>query len=406
MERERFYKNKPANLKAIEQDRVWSYEYTDHYSGAIKLNYVLGAESGTNLAESFISFVQQGQLIHGVPLILMMDMGAANTSGLFKNLARRLQVKLIAHAPGNARATGQVEKARDIIERSFEPALRLMPVANLAELNAQACRWADWYNTHKVHSRHGRTRVEQWMTITAEQLRLAPSPEFCRDLMTHEPESRKVSDTLTVQFKGREFDVRGVPNAMVGEKVMVTYSPYATDTAAIIDTDADGNELLHSVPVVQRDDAGFRMDGNVIGEDYRRPADTLLDTNRKEVERFAWDAQTDAEAAAKKKAKGAVPFGGRIDPYKPIEQAPERTFLPRRGTELRPTVVTTAAPARVLTHFEVARLLADKGLALNAERHAQIRAWHPDGVPEDQLDELAARLTVRAGLRVVAGGGA
>ena len=405
MERERFYKNKPANLKAIEQDRVWSYEYTDHNSGAIKLNYVLGAESGTNLAESFIDFIQQGQVIHGVPFVLMMDMGSANTSGLFKNLARRLQVKLIAHAPGNARATGQVEKARDIIERSFEPALRLMPVGNLAELNAQARRWADWYNANKVHSRHGRTRTEQWMTITAEQLRLAPSPELCRELLTHEPESRRVSDTLTVQFKGREFDVRGVPGAMVGEKVMVTHSPYLADTAAIVDVDADGNELLHTIPLVQRDDAGFRVDANVIGEDYRRPADTQLDTNRKEVERFAYDAESDAEAAAKKKAK-AVPFGGRIDPYKPIDQAPDRTFLPRRGTELRPAVVSQAAPARVLTLFEASAELARRGVTLSAERHALIRSWHADGVPEDQLDALADRLQARAQLRVVAGGGA
>jgi hypothetical protein len=405
MEHDRFYKNKPRNLRSIEDARVWSYEGTDHTSDGLMLNYVMGAESGTNLAESFIEFIQQRQVIHGVPHILMMDMGSANTSGLFKNLARRLGVKIIPHAPGNARATGQVEKARDIIERSFEPALRLQPVGSLAELNAQARRWADWYNANKVHSRHGRTRAEAWMTITAEQLRIAPPPELCRELLTHEPETRKVSDTLTVQFKGREFNVRGVPGCMVGEKVQVTYSPYAPDTAAIVDVDADGNEVLHTVPVVERDDNGFRLDGNVIGEDYRRPADTQLDTNRKEVQRFAYDAATDAEAEAKKKAK-AVPFGGRIDPYKPIEQAPQHTFLPRRGTELRPTTVTHAAPARVLTLFEAAAELARRGVAMTAERNAQVRAWHPDGVPEDQLDALASRLQTRAQLRVVAGGGA
>lgn len=405
MERERFYKNKPANLKSIEQDRVWSYEYTDHCSGGILLNYVLGAESGTNLAESFIEFIQPRSVIHGVPFILMMDMGSANTSGLFKNLARRLQVKVIAHAPGNARATGQVEKARDIIERSFEPALRLMPVANLAELNAQARRWADWYNAHKVHSRHGRTRAEAWMTITAEQLRLAPSPELCRELLTHEPEQRTVTEFLTVSFKGREFNVRGVPGVMVGEKVQVTHSPYAPDTAAIVSVDGDGNELLHTIPLVPRDENGFRLDANVIGEDYRRPADTQLDINRKAVERVAYDAETNTEAEARRKAK-AVPFGGRIDPYKPIDQAPERTFLPRRGTELQPAVITQAAPARTLSLFEASRLLADKGVSLSPERHALIRAWHPDGVPEDQLDALAERLQTRAQLRVVAGGGA
>ncbi len=406
MERERFHKNKPRNLKSIEDQRVWSYEASCHYSGGIMLNYVLGAESGTNLADSFIEFIQhRGQVIHGVPFILMMDMGAANTSGLFKNLARRLQVKLIAHAPGNARATGQVEKARDIIERSFEPALRLQPVANLAELNEHARRWADWYNSHKVHTRHGRTRADQWMSITAEQLRLAPSPEMCRELLTHEPELRRVTDTLTVQFKGREFDVRGVATALVGEKVQVTYSPYAPDTAAIVDVDADGNELLHTIPLVQRDDAGFRADANVIGEDYRRPADTQLETNRKEVQRYAYDAATDAEAEAKKKAK-AVPFGGRIDPYKPITDAPERTFLPRRGTELQPTAVTQAAPARVLTLFEVAAELARRGVAMSAERNAQVRGWYPDGVAEDELDALQVRLETRATLRVVAGGAA
>jgi len=406
MERDRFYKNKPRNLKAIEDERVWSYEGTDHNAGGVMLHYVLGAESSANLVDAFIRFIhpRDGEVIHGVPFILMMDMGSANTSGLFKNLARRLQVKLIAHMPGNARATGQVEKARDIIERSFEPALRLQPVRNLDELNRQAGRWAAWFNAEKVHSRHGRTRNEQWLTISQEQLRLAPGVELCRELLTHEPESRKVTDTLTVPFKGREFDVRGVPGVMVGEKLLVTYNPYVPDAAFVVDTDAEGNEALHGVPLVARDDAGFRDDANVIGEDWKRPADTVLDANRKEVQRFAYDAATDAEVEAKKKAK-AVPFGGRIDPYKVIEQTPQRTFIPRRGTELVPAVATHRAPARLLTQFEAAAALASQGLTMTRELVTTLRSVHPEGVPEDELPALAARLNVRAGLRVVAGGG-
>lgn len=407
MERDKFYKNKPANLKRIEADRVWSYEATDHYSGAIFLHYVMGAESGANLAESFIEATQarDGDPFHGVPFILMMDMGSAMTSGLFTNLARRLQVKLIPHAPGNARATGQVEKARDTIERSFEAGLRLRPVRDLAELNEQARRWARWFNSNKIHSRHGKTRHDQWLTISPEQLRIAPSVELCQELLTHAPELRKVSDTLTVQFKGREFDVRHVPGVTVGEKLQIALNPYAADAATVVDVDADGNELLHTIPVVARDEAGFREDANTIGEEWRRPANTALDTNRKEVERFAMDADTDAEAEAKRRSK-AVPFGGRIDPLKVIEQAPVRTFLPKRGTDLQPNVNVQAAPARVLSHFETAAELARRGVAMSQERHTQIRNWYPDGVAEDQLEELVARLTVRAGLRVVAGGGA
>ncbi|WP_027996498.1 DDE-type integrase/transposase/recombinase [Simplicispira psychrophila] len=407
MDRDKFYKNKPANLKRIEADRVWSYEVTCHYSSAIYVQYVMGAESGANLSECFISATQkrEGDPFHGVPFILMMDMGSANTSGLFRNLARRLQVKTIAHAPGNARATGQVEKARDLIERGFESGLRLRPVRDLAELNAQAQRWARWFNATKVHSRHGKTRYDAWLTIAAEQLRVAPPIEVCQALLTEAPETRKVSDQLTVSYKGREFDVRNVPGVMVGEKLHITLNPWVPDAAMVVDTDADGNEVLHSVPVVVRNEAGFREDANVIGEDWARPADTQLEANRREVERFAMDASTDAEAEAKRRAK-ATPFGGRIDPGKVIDQAPERTFMPRRGTDLAPTTTTssTALPARVLTQFEAAADLRRKGLEMTREMVISLRTWYPDGVPETELNDLQARLTVRTSLRVVAGG--
>lgn len=403
MEAARFYKNKPANLKRIEADRVWSYEVTDHYSAAIFAHYVMGAESAANLAESFIQATQQrGQdPFYGVPLILMMDMGSANTSGAFKNLARRLDVRLIAHAPENARATGQVENARNIIERSFEAGLRLKPVTNLEELNARVRTWARWYNASKVHSRLGKSRFEAWLEIRPEQLRLVDGA-LARELLTHAPEKRKVSGTLTVQFAGREFDVRAVPRVMVGEQLQVTYNPYKPDCAVVVDVDADGNELLHEVPEVARVEGGFRADAPVIGEEWGRVADTAADTHRKLVERVAMEADTDEEAAARRKAKGAS-FGGRIDPERLIDTTAVPIYLPRRGTDLDVTTRTAAAPAQVLSLFETATELLRRGVTLTAERNAQIAAWYPDGVPETELDNLQHRLTVRAGLRVVGG---
>lgn len=406
MDRDRFYKNKPANLKRIEADRVWSYEVTDHNSGALFVNYVMGAESGINLANSFMAAIQkrEGDPMHGVPFILMMDMGSANTSGLFGNLARRLQVKLIAHAPGNARATGQVEKARDLIETSFESGLRLRPVQDLAELNAQAQRWARWFNASKVHSRHGKTRYDQWLTIGAEQLRIAPPLALCQELLNHTPESRTVSTALTVSFKGAQYNVSQVPGVMVGEKLFMAINPYQAEAAVVVETAADGTELLHTAPLVARNGDGFREDGNTIGEDYARPADTVLDTNRKEVERLIWGAETDEQAAAARK-RNAVPFGGRIDPGKVIDLAPERTYLDKRGEAmaLQASTASTPAPVRLLTHFEAARALAQLGVAMSAELVATLKSLHPEGVPEDQLNALQARLTVRAGLRVVGG---
>jgi len=407
MDRTQFYKNKPANLRAIEADRVWSYEVTDHYSGAIFVHYVMGAESGTNLAESFIAAIQKrdGDPMHGVPFNLMMDMGSANTSGLFGNLARRLQVQLHAHSPGNARATGQVEKARDLIERSFESSLRLQPVADLAELNTVAQRWACWFNANKLHSRHGKTRFDLWLTIASEQLRVAPPAPVCFELLSATPETRKVADNLTISFKSNTYCVKTVPGVMIGEKLHITVNPYVADAAQVLLKDAHGHELLHSIPLLAKDEAGFYERANVIAEDFARPADTLLDTNRKEVTRFAYDATTDDEAEARRKA-GVVPLGSRIDPYKVIEQAPKRSFMPRQGATMVPTVTTTSTPqaVRLLTQFEAAQALRVMGLTLNAELITTLKTLHPQGVPEDQLDALKDRLTVRRGLRVVNGG--
>ncbi|MCL2886523.1 MAG: integrase [Betaproteobacteria bacterium] len=405
MERERFYKNKPGNLKSIEADRVWSYERTDHYSGSLGVHYVMGAESGINLADSFIHFIQPrpGDPCHGVPRILMMDMGSANTSGLFGNLARRLNVELIAHMPGNARATGQVEKARDIIERGFESGLRLSPVADLDELNAAAGRWAAWYNANREHSRHGKTRSACWMTIAQDQLRIAPPVELCKKLLTHTPEARKVSATLTVRFDGNEYDVRGVPRVMVGESLQVTYAAGQSEACTIVTRDEEGHELLLDAPLVVREGAGnFRVDANVIGETWTRPADTLAETHRKELRRHAYGVATDEAAEAAKKAK-AVPFGGRIDPGKRIDQSPEHIFMPRRGTALDVAASVAAAESKRLTHFEAARALVAAGVAMDTAKNARVREWYPDGVPEADLAALADKLRWMTALKVVGG---
>lgn len=402
-----FNKNKPANLARIERRRVWSYEVTDHYSGAVFVTYVWDGESAANISESFIACAQQrdGAPFHGVPQILMMDMGSANTSGMFKNLLRRLDVQPYAHAPENARATGQVEKARDIIEREFESRLRLRAVASIDELNALARKWSAHFNATAIHRRHSRTRAEMWMRITEDQLRLAPPVEVCRALLTHKPAERKVSAFNRVEFGGAEYDVSAVPGVMVGEKVMVAISPWRQDAVLVIETDAEGHEHPIVAPLVAKDDAGFSLGdhSNVIGQQWRAPAATQADRHRVELDQLAMDAATPEQAADKRKARAPL-FGGRIDPFKPIDDAQLPTFLPRRGTVLEPGFAPQPAPARPLTLFEAARTLSGPvwlGKPLLPAQLALLRQLHPGGVPEDQLPDLATRLAARGALRVV-----
>ena len=431
---DKFYKNKPRALERVQSERVWRYVVTDHYSGCIFVHYVLGAESALNLAESFIAAINARCVLgtpdpfHGVPFILMMDMGSANTSGLFKNLARRLGVQLMPHAPGNARATGQVEKAQDIVERGFESALSRLAVGSLQDLNLAAYCWARHFNATARHSRHGHTRLHQWLGITPGQLRIAPGVQMCRELLTHEPELRKVSPRLTVEFKGLEYDVREVPAVSVGEKLRVTYNPYAQEAACIVYTDADGREALHTVPLVQRDEAGFRVDAPVIGQQWASARTTPLQANRQQVEQLgqlparppasaetgradpAGGAGTPAARPQPMQLPSELPhseplFGRRPDPLRQVREAKLPIPLPKKGQPL-PLAAKVVAPTRAertLTLFEASRELAALlGAPLEPARLALLRQLCPQGLPESELPAMAERLAARPALRVIA----
>ncbi|MCT2386825.1 integrase catalytic domain-containing protein [Erwinia pyrifoliae] len=405
MDSAKFYKNKPANIARIASDRVWSYEITDHTSGWIYVEYVMGAESGENLCSVLINAMQErggADVLHGVPKILYLDPGSANTAGMTKNMCRSLGIDLIAHKPHNARATGQVEKARDIIERKLEPGLKFQPVNSLEELNALAVKWRSHFNATAVHSRHRKTRTDIWLKITADQLLKAPSVEVCRELAVAAPESRKVTSKLRVPFRGIEYDVSAVPGVMVGEKLMITRNPWRTDAAQVVLTGEDGHEMFFLVDEVKKNEFGFAESAAVFGESHKAVADTPAQTAAKEIEQLVTGTLNATDAAAARKAK-ALPFGGRLDPYKHIDDATLPTYMPRRGqaSEVRGPRVEQ----HPLTHVEAAKVLREKftasGHKWTPEHYRQLMAQYPDGIPENTLDEVMVALVSPTRNRVI-----
>ena len=399
-----YYKNKPENFERIKRQRLTRYVLTDHCSGSIFVHYVAGGESTVNMAEAFLAAIAQrpGQQMYGVPFHLMMDPGSAGIGGAFKNLLRRLQVAPVVNQAGNPRAKGQVENAHNLVETDFESGFKFAHVPGIDWINAQAQTWMRYYNRVRKHSRHNMTRWAKWREITAQQLRLVDAA-LARQLLTHEPETPKVDRELQVRFAGRVWSVRDVPAVMVGEKLRITHNPFDAATAYVVQHDADGQELLIPVPEAKEGEHGFSAAAARIGREQKSLPDTLAVTNRKLVERIATGASTDEEAAAARKAK-ALPFGGRLDPYKHHEALPAAIPLPRRGTALETGARVAQAEPVLLTHFEAAKALVKRGVAMSPELVATLRGLHPGGVPEDALDALAARLTVRAALRVIGGG--
>ena len=178
-----FYKNKPANVIKVINESLWRYVVTDHTSGWNYSTYVTGGENATNLVDVLIDAMhrREGEAMFGVPLMVMLDPGSANTSAIFKT-CKALRIHVQINKPKNPRAKGQVEKGQDITERDFESTLRLLPsdkVDSLEKINALVARWRRYFNGTRIHTRTGRTRDSAWLHITPEQLVTRQQQSFC-----------------------------------------------------------------------------------------------------------------------------------------------------------------------------------------------------------------------------------
>lgn len=404
MDAKEFYKNKPANLARIEQDRVTRYVITDHYSGAIYTEAVFGGESSQNIVSVLINAMcqREGDPWHGAPLNLMLDPGSANTSAALRNLCLAMQIELLINKPGQPRAKGQVENANNIVECSFEIGLRFIaPPESLEELNALAAKWRLWYNGTKIHGRHGHTRYGMWQTIRIEQLRVVPGADVLRELAVSTPESRDVSPKLRVSYKGKDYDVSTVPDVRVGDKLQVVTNPWREATVQIVLLGEDGHPIYHVCERVERNAGGFSMTAATIGREYKRHADTPAQRDLKDIERLVTGTEKLEDAAAARKGK-AVPFGGQLDPYKHINETALPGYMPRRGTELN-VPGRMDVQIRPLNHVQAANALRQMLPDWSAEKYQQMVRLYPDGVMETDLQQAAHALTEAPRLRAVGG---
>lgn len=415
MDEKKFYKNKPGNVSRIQAERLIRYTAACHFTHEILTRYYLGSECAAHLADFLLWCFSRkdGHVVHGVPLIVQMDMGSANTSAPVLNLLQRLQVRVIVHERHNSRANGSVEKAHHLVEIHFESSLRFARVADLADLNEKALTWSNWYGSTKVHSRYGKTRHALWMTITAEQLRLAPEMDLMRELVTTHPQKRRVSNNLTISFTVRghgaaDYDVRYVPGVMAGAKVEVVLSPYRVPAIDVGYVDAStGEQLWMTVEPIARADDGRRTSAPVIGEELRAAHRGLLEHNRDAVLQRAYGsapgvaegATTRDRVAAAEKAQeaGALVFGGAVDPFKRAAEARLPSYLPKRGTALDAAARQVEVPR--LSVVEACKLIKE-GVARKGHADAyttKVYGWvhhrfGETGVPEDRIEPLVEQL--------------
>jgi len=390
MEEGVFYKNKIKNLEKVAKERVWRYVITDHYSGTLYVRYVLAAgETSANISETFLLAIQPRGLddpMHGTPFGLMMDIGSANTAYLFLNLLGNLGVEVMVHTPGNSRAKGQVEQGQNLVETQFEGRLAYMRIETIEQLQEAADRWRKHYNAFARHTRHGKTRNDMWLTIKEDQLRIAPSMELCRELVTTRPVEATVrgdmSITHSVKSYGRQtYDLRYLAGLVPGMKVSVVVNPYKAPAVDVAVTDERGDKTIWTVEPVQMTEAGFRADAAVWGQEHKALPDTVADKRTKEIE---------AAGVVAGRKTGVAPYG--LDIEADIAAAPAPAYIPRRGRDLG--LDASHREIAPLSHVEAAKQLkARLGEIWTADSYAWLTQRWPAGVPADEIDAIIARLT-------------
>ncbi|MBE9577873.1 MULTISPECIES: DDE-type integrase/transposase/recombinase [Moraxella] len=400
MDEKKFYKNKPHNLKKIENERVIRYVITDHYSGWVYVEYVAGSESSENLTQVFLNAIQiRGfeEPMHGVPFILYADKGCANTSGLFKNLMERLDITFIAHATGNSRAKGQVENANNIVETQFEGRFKFLNIESIEHLNALAKRWRVDWNEHKKHSRTKRTRNEVWRTIAINQLRKAPPMELCKELVSTVPVERTVRGNLTISHsvKGygqHDYDLRHIDGIYPKAKVSVVVNPYRTPCVDVIVPTAGGESVTYTVEPMQTDWVGFDVNAPVIGQEMRAMPNSEIDNQRNKVMKAAYGVDT-LEKAEQAIAKRAVAYDGKLNIMADIDSHEQKDYMPLGGEKLSTPAIDNTPQTRKLAPLnwvQTAKTIrAEIGDLWTAEHYLALQESFPTGeVPQEVIGEI------------------
>lgn len=408
-----FYKNKEHKFAEV-QFKVWRYTAWDKASSAIKVRYVEAkGETQINLAE-FILWVWatgDGHAFYGVPDILALDKGSANTAHAIKALCEALDVEVTDHRAGNARAHGGVEGAQNIVETQFESRLRFEPVESVEQLNVAAAFWYVAWNENLIAdqdcrlTRRGRVigaRADLWRYITAEQLRLLPDIAVCRALMEGKTIERKVKGDLTIGFRHpaskvvRHYSVKGIDGVSAGDVVRVSPLVYGDCSIRVRVAIYNGEDAIHRIePEAALDRYGQPEDAPVWGEEYRRMPDTVADKRAKELDALAYPG-LDEEGIRKARAANKTPLLGVLDgknltAHSHLKNIVAPTTLRKRGELVDVPDYVTPVPVKPLSHFAACKVIATQlGRPLTDDENAQVRSWYPDGVPEDTVSMVAA----------------
>ncbi len=404
------YKNKPF-LQGKEHLKCWRYVLTDHYSHSLAIRYYAArGETAANLYDFLLyAWGEKSNAVyqfHGLPNLLLWDAGSANQSRAVTRALKSLRVETRTHMPGNPRVKGSVERANGIWERLLESRLKGEPVNSIEELNELAERFCAAFTANMIPNRDCRltrggarigSRLSLWQHITNDQLRELPDQDACRLLLTHDPALRTVDGSLAFSFahprtrRALHYSLHGQPGVVVGMEVEV--QPILTETEAIVlvSWDLGGERYAVEVTPIEYNEAGFDISAAVIGEEFKRPADTTADEAR--------NALTVVAYGTADPARNATPFehlngGNGIVTHSHVQPDIDIAPIKRTGEQVSVTAADVVQPHEIMVSAleAIKRVKAHlpPGVELPGGFLNQVKARNPNGVPVTHIDTLVS----------------
>lgn len=381
MDERDFYKNKFENFAKI-KTRLLRYVIVDHFSGAFMFKYFnTTGETKDNLWD-FLKWAWAGGHhekipFRGVPFHLLMDTGAANKSHAIVEFLGRLGVNIPKGLPYNPRRQGACETTHTIIEEWFESGLRIQPGTSEEDINAWALDMAAWHQATKLHTRHGMPRTQCWMLIKEGQLRELPDEETLQDIYLDKQETRDVSGSYTIEFKGKEYNIHHIPGIFRKAKVNIIQKIYKKP---LIDVEWEG-KLYEASPIemLPKVEGKFRADAAVIGETYHAQKETRT---QQAVKRF------DNMAYGEEKKKGDMPFEG-LNVFGGLADQISVDFINKKGT---PIEVDRGAMETHISFTEFLKKLRAEIGTIAPAMNAELRAQYESGIEINKAEEVIAAI--------------
>ncbi|MFB3926394.1 MAG: hypothetical protein ACE14T_10110 [Syntrophales bacterium] len=378
MDERKFYKNKPQNFAKI-KERLLRYVLVDHFSGAYYFKYYsTTGETQENLYDFLREAWREKEHgdkfpFRGVPFVMLMDTGSANTSKAIVELLNRLDVEVPPGTPHNPRRQGAVEQTHRIIEERFESKLRIQPASDVEELNSWAQDFMVKHQATKQYTRTKMPRTQCWLLITEEQLRELPEESILHDLYVNPEEDRTVNADGTISYRGNEYYLKHIQGIFPGAKVKVQLKPYKWPTV-----DVSYREVIYeatplsSLPASQ---GAFNVRSAIIGQQYKAQPETTTRQAVKRMENMAYGEDRKKDQAP---FAGLRVMGGYADEV-------DVTFLMKKGT---PMEIDRSIADKEISFMQFLKNLTQRVGAISKEQNRLLQETFGATIDKAKAEEV------------------